>query len=258
MVQVHAISAFRDNYFWLMVGEGEKPPVVVVDPGDAVPVIQTLRRLDLEPTALFITHHHGDHIGGIEALCAHYPLIVYGPAGETIPHLTHPLRQDDRVHIHGLPSFTVMDVPGHTAGHIAYTGGGLLFCGDTLFTGGCGRLREGTGAQLYHSLMALASLADDTFVYCAHEYTLSNLQFALEIEPNNGALQARYDNAMVLRQRGNATVPSQLALEKATNPFLRCHITAIVAAASRYAGRALRPGLETFITLRGWKDNWTA
>lgn len=256
MSEVHAIPAFRDNYLWLLVGEGRPPPVVMIDPGDPVPVIQTLRRHGLTPTAIFVTHHHHDHIGGIEALCARYELAVYGPAGERIPHLTHPMRQNDRVSLEGLAPFTVLDVPGHTAGHIAYFDGRSLFCGDTLFAGGCGRLFEGTAAQMYASLTAIASLPGDTIVYCAHEYTLSNLRFALHVEPENGALQARYEEAMVLRQRGEPTVPSMLALEKATNPFLRCHIPAIVAAASRHAGKDLGPGIETFATLRGWKDSW--
>jgi len=256
MVRVHAVPAFRDNYIWLMVGAGGPPPVVLVDPGDAAPIIEALRHQDLSPTALFITHHHGDHIGGIDALCARYPLEVYGPACERIPHLTHALRQGDRVALPGLPEFAVLDVPGHTAGHIAYSAAGLLFCGDTLFAGGCGRLFEGTAAQLYASLTALASLPDDTFAYCAHEYTLSNLRFALAVEPHNERLQARYQHVLAMRQRGEATVPSTMGLEKETNPFLRCHIPAVAAAASHHAGRPVQPGVETFATLRGWKDNW--
>lgn len=258
MVRVHIVLAFRDNYIWLLVGTCAPPPVILVDPGDAAPVIEALHQHNLRPTALFITHHHGDHIGGVDALCARYSLDVYGPAGERIPYLTRPLRQGDRVTIPGLPAFSVLDVPGHTAGHIAYAAEGLLFCGDTLFAGGCGRLFEGTAAQLYGSLSALASLPDDIFIYCAHEYTLSNLRFALLVEPGNERLQARYQNAQILRQRREPTVPSTMRLEKETNPFLRCHIPAVAAAASRHAGRPVQPGLETFATLRGWKDNWNS
>lgn len=256
MVAVRAIPAFRDNYIWLLVGTGSPPAVVVVDPGDAAPVLAALGGLGLAPTAIFATHHHADHVGGIEALHARHTVPVYGPASERIPAVTQPLRDGDRVELAGLPPFTVIDVPGHTAGHIAYHGGGLLFCGDTLFAGGCGRLFEGSAAQMHASLTRLASLSPDTSVYCAHEYTLSNLAFALAVEPDNADLRARHEHSQALRQRGEPTVPSTLGLEQATNPFLRCEVPAVVAAAAGRAGRPLRPGVETFAALRGWKDNW--
>src|SRR3569623_1210222 len=229
MTDVCAIPAFRDNYIWLLVGEGAPPPVVIVDPGDAAPVLAALRHLDLRPTTLFITHHHSDHAGGVAALCDAFPLDVYGPANETIPRRRHALCDGDRVALPGLPAFTVLDVPGHTA----YHGGGRLFCGDTLFAGGCGRLFEGTAAQMYASLGRLASLADNTIVYCAHEYTLSNLAFALAVEPENAELHARHRQVQTLRRRGAATVPSTKAVEKGTNPFQRCHIPKLAAAVSR-------------------------
>jgi len=149
-----------------------------------------------------------------------------------------------------------MDVPGHTAGHIAYAGGGVLFCGDTLFAGGCGRLFEGSAAQLYDSLQKIASLADDTWIYCAHEYTLANLIFAVEVEPDNAALRARLVRARALRDTGAATVPTELGVEKQTNPFLRCSVPAVVAGVARHAGLMRAPGLETFAELRRWKDQW--
>lgn len=258
MVHVHPIPAFRDNYIWLLVGAGAPASVVLIDPGDAAPVIETLDRLRLRPTAVFITHHHDDHIGGLGELGDRYAPEVYGPADERIPHLTRTVGSGDRVALPGLPGFRVFDVPGHTKVHIAYAAEDLLFCGDTLFAGGCGRIRGGTAAQLYTSLNVLATLSDDTLVYCAHEYTLSNLGFALAVEPHNPRLQTRYRDAQAMRQRGEATVPSLMRLEKETNPFLRCHVPAVVAAASRHAGRPVQPGLETFATLRGWKDGWNS
>lgn len=258
MVRVHAIPAFRDNYIWLLAAPRAPTSVVLVDPGDAAPVIETLDRLRLRPTAVFITHHHDDHIGGLGELGDRYAPEVYGPAGARIPHLTQTVGSGDRVSLPGLPDFHVLDVPGHTEVHIAYVAEGLLFCGDTLFAGGCGRIRGGTAAQLYASLNVLATLSDDTLVYCAHEYTLSNLAFALAVEPHNPRLQLRYRHAQTMRQRAEATVPSLMGLEKETNPFLRCHVPAVVAAASRHAGRPVQPGLETFASLRGWKDGWNS
>lgn len=259
MDRVHAVPAFRDNYIWLLSGtqgEGASRPTAVVDPGDARPVLQALDKLDLIPVAILITHHHSDHIGGVRELCARFRIPVYGPAQESVPDITHPLREGDRVEISGLPAFDVLEVPGHTAGHIAYTGKQSLFCGDTLFAGGCGRLFEGTAAQLFSSLQKLASLPDDTWIYCAHEYTLGNLNFALAVEPDNPVLQSRIQQTRQLRQEHQATVPSELGMEKRTNPFLRCHIPAIVTAAERHAGHSLSPGVETFAVLRRWKDMW--
>jgi hydroxyacylglutathione hydrolase len=259
MAQVHAVPAFRDNYIWLLCGieSGVTPrPVAIVDPGDALPVLRAIDRLDLTPVAILITHHHSDHIGGIGELYSRFHVPVYGPEQEAIPGITHPLREGHQVELDGFPSLNVIEVPGHTAGHIAYVGEKLLFCGDTLFAGGCGRLFEGTAPQLYSSLQKLALLPDDTWIYCAHEYTLSNLNFAQAVEPDNPVLQARIQQTRLLRQENKATVPSDLATEKDTNPFLRCHIPAVVAAAEHNAGRALSPGAETFAVLRRWKDHW--
>jgi hydroxyacylglutathione hydrolase len=256
---VHAVPAFRDNYIWLLSAaqaEGGGRVSAVIDPGDAHPVIQALDELDLIPTAILITHHHADHVGGVRELRARFPIPVYGPAQEAIPDITHPLREGDRVKISGLPTLDVLEVPGHTAGHIAYAGGQSLFCGDTLFAGGCGRLFEGTAAQLYSSLQKLALLADDTWIYCAHEYTLNNLNFALAVEPDNTVLQSRLQHTRETRQKNKPTVPSQLAMEKHTNPFLRCHLPAVVAAAEHHDGHPLSPGHETFAALRRWKDHW--
>lgn len=259
MDKVHAVPAYRDNYIWLLNGAhgaGGDRPVAIVDPGDASPVLQAVDTLGLTPAAILITHHHNDHIGGIREIHARYHLPVYGPAQESIPHISYPLREGDRVELPGLPTLEVLDVPGHTAGHIAYVGERFLFCGDTLFAGGCGRLFEGTAAQLYSSLQKLTLLPDDTWIYCAHEYTLNNLNFALVVEPDNLMLQDRIERTRKMRQDLQATVPSQLGLEKHTNPFLRCRIPAVVDAAGRHTGRPVSPGLETFAALRQWKDVW--
>jgi len=256
---VHAVPAFRDNYIWLLNGNRDTQPgraTAIVDPGDARPVVQALDELELIPVAILITHHHPDHIGGVKELCARFRIPVYGPAQEDIPDITHPLREGDRVELSGLPAFDILEVPGHTSGHIAYAGKQSLFCGDTLFAGGCGRLFEGTAAQLHSSLQKLALLPDDTWIYCAHEYTLSNLDFALAVEPENPALQSRIQQTRQLRQGHKATVPSQLRIEKLTNPFLRCHIPAVIAAVEQYSGHTVSPGVETFAALRHWKDHW--
>ncbi len=255
MLSVRPIPAFRDNYIWL-AGNGRL--AIVVDPGDADPVLETLARDHLELVAVLITHHHSDHVGGIAKLLSHYPVPVYGPAAEAIPHLSHPLHEADTVRLGAAwPIFTVLEVPGHTAGHIAYHGGGALFCGDTLFGGGCGRLFEGTAAQMHASLTKLAGLPDDTLVYCAHEYTRGNLRFALAVEPGNPDLQARLREVEQQAHAGQPTVPSRLGTEKLTNPFLRCQIPAVIAAAQRHTGTSLNAGAAVFGAIRYWKDTWS-
>jgi hydroxyacylglutathione hydrolase len=262
MLSVQAIKAFDDNYIWL-IRHPDRPQVIIVDPGDAEPVIATLSAQSLEPVAILITHHHWDHVGGIDELLSHYqqhqPIPVYGPAKESIPHISQPLAEGDTVHIDALDAdFRVLDVPGHTAGHIAYFYSGeannLVFVGDTLFAGGCGRLFEGTPGQMHDSLSRIAALPDDTQVYCAHEYTADNLVFARIAEPDNTALQARQQTVQQQRAQGQPTVPSLLADEKATNPFLRCAQPAIIRGAEGFSGRKLSTGAEVFAVVRHWKD----
>lgn len=254
MLAVEGIGTFRDNYIWVIVGVNGQH-VAIVDPGDASPVIRSLQAHHWEPAAILVTHHHADHIGGIEELVATYSLPVYGPADEPIPCLSHPLSDSARISPRGLGlELQVIRVPGHTAGHIAYLTDGAVFCGDTLFTGGCGRVFEGRPEEMYASLTRLASLPADTLVYCAHEYTRLTLQFAAMVEPENAALAARITEVERLRKQGLPTVPAPLAVEKATNPFLRCHLPTVRAAAERYARRPLGRPEDVFAALREWMD----
>jgi len=251
------VNAFNDNYIWLIriMEDPTSSHVAIVDPGDATPVLGTLNRMSLTPDALLITHHHYDHVGGIQEILHHYSIPVYGPASENIPAMDFPLKNNDKVTLKkGAIVFQIIEVPGHTSGHIAFYTPGMLLCGDTIFAGGCGRLFEGTAKQMYHSLETLSTLPDNTQIYCAHEYTLANLSFALLVEPDNEELQKRMATTKVLRANHQRTVPSSLALEKQTNPFLRCHHPDVIAAAERYAGKPLGSNVEVFTVIRAWKD----
>lgn len=251
-----ALPAFTDNYIW-MLHDGRA--AVVVDPGDAAPVAQALRADALELVGILVTHHHPDHVGGVDAL---RPLLrgpVWGPAGEATPEPRIAVADGDTVQVLGR-SFEVMAVPGHTAGHIAFAERGaaaqpLLFCGDTLFSAGCGRMFEGTPAQFHASLQRLAALPADTQVCCSHEYTLSNLRFAAAVEPDNGARQQHQSWCEAQRAAGRPTLPARLGSELAINPFLRCAEPGVVAAA-RARGAADDSGPEVFGALRRWKDGF--
>ena len=249
---VEPIPAFDDNYLWLLV---RGPDAAVVDPGDAGPVLQRLNSRGLRLQAILVTHHHGDHVGGVAALAQATGARVYGPRSESIPAREVALAGGERIGVLGA-AFDVLAVPGHTLDHIAYHAPALraLFCGDTLFAAGCGRLFEGSAAQMTASLAALAGLPADTRVYCAHEYTLSNLRFALAVEPDNEALRRRQRDCAALRGRGEPTVPSTIADELATNPFLRCDVPAVRRAAEARAGRSLPTTEAVFAVVREWKN----
>lgn len=255
-LSITPLPAFSDNYLWLLARDGR---AAIVDPGDAQPVLRALADRQLKLEAILVTHHHGDHTGGVMAL-RETGARVYGPRTERIAGVDVTLAGGDRIDVLGLP-LDVLDVPGHTAGHIAYVAATLappaVFCGDTLFACGCGRLFEGTPAQMLASLDALAALPPATSVFCAHEYTLANIRFALAVEPGNRALQQRARDAAALRERSEPTVPSTVELERATNPFLRSDAPAVRAAAVAHAGAAAgRDRVQTFAALRAWKDSF--
>ncbi len=258
---VLTVPAFKDNYLWL-IHDGKN--AVAVDPGDATPILAALASHQLTLTGILLTHHHADHIGGVQELLSHADVPVFGPLNEDIATVTVALGEGDVLDLPGLPmQCKVLDVPGHTRGHIAYyyqpasPSHPWLFCGDTLFAGGCGRLFEGTPAQMLTSLEKLAALPEDTQVFCAHEYTLANLAFALAAEPGNAALQTRVLAERAKRDAGLPTVPSTIGLEKASNPFLRYREPAIVDGL-RIAGKlaAGATPVEAFAALRLWKNNF--
>ncbi len=255
MLSIRPIPAFDDNYIWLLT-EPTGKSAVAVDPGDADPVLEALAAAGLTLTGVLVTHHHGDHVGGLEALAEAWPgLRIYGPNDPRIPELTDRVGEQDLIQPNGLESrFRVLEVPGHTATHIAYVGQGALFCGDTLFAGGCGRVFDGTFDDLSASLRRIAALDPQTLCYCAHEYTLANLGFARWVEPQNAELVARERADRATRDAGRPTVPSRLALELATNPFLRTGEAGVIAAAGRFAARPLMGHAEVFTALRRWKD----
>jgi len=254
MLNIIPIPAFNDNYIWML---HDNQYVMVVDPGDAAPVLAYLNLHKLKLAAILCTHHHNDHVGGVSKLIELYNVPVYGPRLENIPSVTHKLGDGDVIEI---PEFkinlSVLDIPGHTLGHIAYLGVGSVFCGDTLFACGCGRLFEGTAAQLLQSLQRLARLPDETKVYCGHEYTEANILFALVCEPDNARLKQRQADVQTLRASGYPTLPSTIGLEKATNPFLRCAEPSVIATTLRMTQIKESNEISIFTALRTLKNNF--
>lgn len=251
---VVALRAFADNYIWTI---RDATHAAVVDPGDAAPVIEYLEREGLELAAILNTHHHADHVGGNAALLARWQVPVYGPRDERIAEVSERVGDGEQVTLpHFGVRFEILEIPGHTRSHIAFLGDGMLFCGDTLFAAGCGRLFEGTPEQMHASLTRLAHAPDATQVYCGHEYTVSNVRFARAAEPGNAALVALEQRAAALRARDQPTLPSDIGQEKATNPFLRVRETEVIAGASRYAGKALSDPVSVLAALREWKNNF--
>ena len=229
----------------------------VVDAGDATPVIDYIERQSVDLCAILCTHPHGDHVGGNWGLLSRWNVPVFGPKNETIPGRTRALGEGETIVVPGLGlELSVLDIPGHTAGHIAYVGEGLVFCGDTLFAVGCGRLFEGTPAQMVSSLDKLSALPEATAVYCGHEYTLANLRFARAVEPANAALQQRQEREQAKRNRGVPTLPSTIGEERVTNPFLRADVPAVRAAAERHAGHSLDDRVAVFAEIRSWKNTF--
>lgn len=258
MINITPIHAFNDNYIWAITNE-QNNQLILVDPGQIAPCLHFINENNLVLTAVLITHHHNDHVGAINELTKHASFEVYGPATEEIPHIKHKLVENDVVNFDdfGL-TFKVFDVPGHTAGHIVYYSkeNNVLFSGDTLFSGGCGRLFEGTAAQMHNSLSKLRQLPAATKVYCAHEYTLANLYFALAVEPENVEVLTYFNHVNYLRDNNQATIPTTIEQELKINPFLRANEASVKVSAELHSGDKLNNEIAVFAAVRRWKDNF--
>lgn len=258
-LEITAIAALQDNYIWAIIHKNSQQ-ILIVDPGESFPVLQFLQQHSYQLTGILLTHHHGDHTRGVPEILKQFPdTPVWGSIDSALSFINHPIHSPSEITVNNLfPRYTILKIPGHTLDHIAYLDkeNSLLFCGDTLFAGGCGRAFEGTLAQLYDALQQIAKLPDHTQIYCAHEYTLKNLEFAHQVEPHNQAIIARQIQVKELRREGHPSLPSTLKEEKATNPFLRCNSAEIVSMAENYVGKALVSPLEVFIALREWKNTF--
>lgn len=254
MIKIESIEAFTDNYIWLVTtNEGS----IVIDPGESSNIINLMHKNQLDLKAILVTHHHFDHTGGIEEIISHCPVDVFGPFNN-IQTIRKKLKGGDRLNVIGI-EFEIIEIPGHTLDHIAFysenNGRPILFCGDTLFAAGCGRVFEGTYEQMFESLIKLKNLPTNTNIYCGHEYTLSNLRFAKEVEPFNKDILSRYNKVLKLREKGTPSVPSTLSTELKTNPFLRCDNKEVQENISSKF-KITKENKEIFKALRSWKDNF--
>jgi len=255
-MQLIPLPALSDNYIWTLAEDGGGR-ALIVDPSEAGPVFAAAQA-GLQPAGILLTHHHGDHIGGVPALLERWPqLPVFAPDDDRIPAAYRRVTDGEAIEVAGW-RFEVISVPGHTRSHVAYHGHGLLFCGDTLFSLGCGRMFEGTPEQMHASLSRLAALPPETRVCCGHEYTLANAAFARVVEPGNPALERRFEEAQAMRATGQPTLPSTLAGERAANPFLRVDSPEVRASLARQTGHAPANDVDAFAALRRWKDGFTA
>lgn len=260
MLKIHTIPAFEDNYFWLIQPDTQSTDCYIIDPGAARPVCDYLQEHKLQLKAILLTHHHHDHIDGATELSEQHQIPIYGPKSERIPQVTNYLNEGDELPLNPLTA-KILLIPGHTLDHIAYflqppNSPPLLFSGDTLFGAGCGRLFDGTAPLLYAALQRIAALPDDTLIYGGHEYTLSNIRFALTIEPENADLVARQTTESEKRAQGLATLPTRLDVELRTNPFLRCHLNSVRNSVEQHFGQKFTTDGDVFAGLRLIKDRF--
>jgi hydroxyacylglutathione hydrolase len=257
MIEIRGIPAFKDNYIWLLINPHNRY-ALVVDPGTADPVLEVLKKEDLTLLGILITHHHWDHTGGVLELSLETKAPVYGGAHEPIPGLTHPLQEGDVLDWKdelGI-TFNILDIPGHTLGHIAYYNDEVVFTGDTLFTAGCGKLFEGTAEQMLNSLNKIKNLPPQTQIYCGHEYTLNNLGFAACVEPGNEAIVKRQQEVQILRGKGMNCVPAPLSLELETNPFLRTEHENVIKSLEQHFKTTFQSKTQIFQAIRDWKNQF--
>ena len=258
MIVVRHLKILQDNYSWVITN-GKNSHCIIIDAGEAQPIIEFVKQKRLTPISVFITHHHSDHIGGISELKKKFPwLEIYGPHNESISGITDPLCDGDVVDFSEIGlgiEVEVIPTPGHTRGHLSYYVPGHLFTGDTLFSAGCGRIFEGTAKQMFDSLNKIKAFPDTTFIYPAHEYTVANLLFAREVEPDSFIIATRLEECQRLREQCRVTLPTMVVLERAINPFFRCDEEAVLKAVSEKYRKNFNSELDVFIALREWKDH---
>ena len=256
MLEIIPVTALKDNYIWIIKNKLTSD-IVIIDPSEHAAVLKLIESKDLNPLAILITHHHWDHVGGINGILEKYDIPVYTPKKEKVKGSTNPVSEGDMITLDELGlKINVIDVPGHTLGAVAYYARGMLFSGDTLFTAGCGRLFEGTAEQMYNSLSKINALPNQTLIFCGHEYTVANLKFAAAVESDNKIIKKRLDEALKRRKKGLPTVPATLKIENQTNPFLRCNEQSIIDSVSNHAGKSINDPVEVFATIRNWKDSF--